>query len=286
MQLATQHVLGVGCTADIYAGTSVGAIVAALAAKGYSYSQIDKLLRAYVPTIFQKPFFPRIFRAKYSDKPLNDLLKTYLGSYTKLSEVPHVLLVVPTVDTRTDTLHVWTSRGSYELEVDGQFRYSEAQGEDAPLWEVIRASASAPRYFKRATVNGVYHEDGGLKANNPSQLAYNVARSLTNEPIHVLSVTTGRKLHGMRERQMNDGVQVAGHVIDSTLDAIDRNTDYSMHHQVRDVDSYIRCESQIRLSTGEVDDVSRDNLQWMLSDGERSFWENLDKFKLHRELTK
>lgn len=41
---------------------------------------------------------------------------------------------------------------------------------DAPIWKIARATSAAPTYFKSIEVDGLYLMDGGLLANNPSQL--------------------------------------------------------------------------------------------------------------------
>lgn len=273
----SEVLFGQAITPNIYAGTSVGSIIATLRALGYSWTDICKFFSEYGPEIFKKSFIPHIFRAKYSDKNINAILKKYIGEKTRISDVKGCILVIPTCDTSTDSLKVWTNIGDYEVDISGNHRYSNKATEDALLWEVVRASCSAPRYFNRFKLNGRYFEDGGLKANNPSQVAYNIARTLTEDPIHLLSVTTGRKTGKMKESEYNDGIQVAGHVIDSTLDAIDKNTHFALSHQVRPCDTYFRIETQLKYSSGKVDDASDDNMRAMIQDADVSFHANYEK---------
>jgi hypothetical protein len=42
---------------------------------------------------------------------------------------------------------------------------------DAPIWKIARATSAAPTYFKSIELDGIKLMDGGLLANNPSQLA-------------------------------------------------------------------------------------------------------------------
>ncbi|THY78280.1 FabD/lysophospholipase-like protein [Aureobasidium pullulans] len=42
---------------------------------------------------------------------------------------------------------------------------------DAPIWRIARATSAAPTYFRSIEVKGLRFIDGGLLANNPSQLA-------------------------------------------------------------------------------------------------------------------
>ena len=270
-------VFGKAVTPNIYAGTSVGSIIATLRALGYEWLDICKFFSEYGPQIFKRSCLPRILRAKYSDKNINAILKKYIGEDTMLSDVKGCVLLIPTVDVSMDMLKVWTNVGNYEVDIEGNHAYSTARGEDAKLWEVVRASCSAPRYFNRSKINGRMFEDGGLKANNPSLLAYSIARIVTDEPICVLSVTTGRKAHKMKESEYNDGVQVASHVIDSTLDAIDKNTHFALQSQMRPIDTYFRIEMQLAFSSGEVDDVSPKNMRNMMKDSDLSFEKNYSR---------
>jgi patatin-like phospholipase/acyl hydrolase len=266
---------------NMLAGTSTGSIICALLATGNSPAQIVTFYFKYGAEIFKKGWFPRILKRKYSDKNLNRLLQHYLGATTMIQDI-ETILVIPTTDTRTDSLKVWCSRGTYASELG----FVLEQGENALLWEIVRASSSAPRYFSRYKINGVLYEDGGMKANNPSQIALNIGRAITNAPIHILSITTGRKQHAMKESEANDGIQVAGHVIDSVLDAVDQNTHHAVRHQVRAVDTYVRCESYLENSSGGVDDVSEKNMNAMQFDGITSFSRNIEKFQLFYEKTK
>ncbi len=276
----SEIVFGKAKKPQIYAGTSVGSIVATLRALGYEWPDVCNFFTELGPVIFKKPFFPRIFRSKYKDTNFNEILKKYIGENTLLSDVKDCILLIPTCDTTTDSLKVWSNVGDYQVDESGNHRYVNKPTEDAKLWEVVRASCSAPRYFARFKVNKSFYEDGGLKANNPSQIAYNVARSITSDPICILSVTTGRKTHKMKESQYNDGIQVASHVIDSTLDAIDENTHFSMSQIVRPCDLYFRIETKIVFSSGEVDDVTKDNMSNMIKDADESIQSNYNKLKI------
>lgn len=283
MEMASRLYPSLKVLPNLIAGTSTGAIVATLRALGISWPRIIQFYTVYGFDIFKKSFFPRWFRSKYSDKTLNRLLKQYIGENTMIQDIDNVLLVICTTRVSDDTLTVWTSKGSYIDKGDG-FEWSEENGKNAKLWEVVRASAAAPRYFNAYKINGEYHSDGGMKANNPSQIGYNIARTQCEEicKIALLSVTTGRKTHNLKESDIdesdvNDGIQVASDVIDSTLDAIDKNVHYSLQHQVRNTDIYVRCESVVKYSDGSVDNASSKNIDNMKKDGEVSFDKNLKK---------
>jgi patatin-like phospholipase/acyl hydrolase len=250
---------------DVIAGTSAGAIIGALIAMKYSYSEIVGFFVQYGIEIFKPTILGRLifWRRKYSDDGLNRLLKKYLGENTMFEDVKHVRLLFMVTNKETDTLKVFDSK------YDKGFK----------LWEVVRASSSAPRYFEAFKINGVTYSDGGTKANNPSFRTLCTIRKETTEPIYLLSVTTGRKAHKMKEGSVNDGIQVAGDVIDSTLDAIDQNASFAVENIVRPCDLYIRCESFVIDSDGSVDNARKENIDNMIKDGCYSFNENKTKFR-------
>lgn len=264
---------------DIYAGTSVGSILACLRALGYSWPDICNFFVQYGKLIFKKTCIPRVFRSKYLDRNINELLKRFIGENKMIQDVSGCILVIPTIDTSNDSLKIWTNRGEFKILENGKYIFLPAYGENAKLWEIVRASASAPRYFSRFKMNGRYFEDGGIKANNPSQIAYTIARYVTSEPIHILSVTTGRKVNYMTDKQANDGIQVASHVIDSAIDAVDRNTNSGMIQTVRDIDNYVRVETILERSNGKVDDSSDSNIKNMLLDADLTFCKNMSKYE-------
>lgn len=250
---------------DVITGTSTGAIIASLLALKYTPTQICVFyikhgLEIFKPTLLGKLMF---WRYKYSDEGLNKLLKEYLGENTMLSDIKHVRLLIMATNKENDTLKVFDSTKDLNVK----------------LWEVVRASSSAPRYFKAFELNGVYYIDGGMKANNPSFITFATIRKETEEPIKLLSITTGRKTHAMKESSNNDGVQVVGSVIDSTLDGIDKSADFACESIVRPCDVYFRCESFVVESDGSVDNASESNINAMIMDGIYSYKKNAPKFR-------
>jgi len=71
----SEAIFGESKTPQIYAGTSVGSIIATLRALGFTWVDICKFFTELGPEIFKKSFFPRILRSKYSDKNINNILK-------------------------------------------------------------------------------------------------------------------------------------------------------------------------------------------------------------------
>jgi uncharacterized protein len=188
--------LDVAAKADVLAGTSTGAIVAAGLAVGMTPSQLSALY-----TDLGKRIFPqrtglkgwwygktKLLRgAAYSSATLREALSSAAvgpaGATRKLGDLTlgdcTKRLIVPAVSISKYRLHVFDSKASC--------------AERTPLVDVLMASAAAPTYFLPAKVGDVYYVDGGLCCNNP---AFQAVGRLHDERvdfarIQVLSVSTG-----------------------------------------------------------------------------------------------
>lgn len=135
---------------DAYAGTSVGALLAALAATGRHWAHVREIFVRECPGIFERPPWAwrlNPWRPKYDGKALRRAAQTYLQDL-RLCEV-EVPIFLTSFDFHTGTPKVW-DRGDTEY-----------------VWKAVVASAAAPTYFP--VVDGRYG-DGGLVANNPAMV--------------------------------------------------------------------------------------------------------------------
>lgn len=133
-----------------FAGTSVGAMNAALMAFGKSGKELRYLYESHMEGIFgDKRTAYTLFKcgAKYSDAYVTDLLKRVLPFKLKSSPYP---LFITAWNRRTRDLKVFSSL--------------DPKDADIPVWEAVRASMAAPTYFAPF---GPYM-DGGMGCNNPA----------------------------------------------------------------------------------------------------------------------
>ena len=132
---------------DLIAGTSTGAIIAAILAMGWTVEDIRKKYMKLGERVF-KPSFLRqgFFRAKYDDSKLKKELKKVYGHDTTLGgpELETGLLIVTK---RLDTGSPWPVSNNPQ----GQYFESRSDGMigngEYPLWQVVRSSTAAPAYF-------------------------------------------------------------------------------------------------------------------------------------------
>jgi uncharacterized protein len=133
---------------DLIAGTSTGAIIAAALARGMSVSEIAKKYLDLGQRVFQKSWLRQGFvRAFYDEAALIEELKQVYGAQTSLSD-PSLETGLLIVTKRLDTGSTWpisnNPRGKYygprpNIDVIANSAY--------PLWQVVRSSTAAPRFF-------------------------------------------------------------------------------------------------------------------------------------------
>jgi uncharacterized protein len=199
---------------DLIAGTSTGAIIAAALARGMSVAEITKKYLDLGQRVFQKSWLRQGFvRALYDEAGLIEELKQVYGAQTTMGDasLQTGLLVVTK---RLDSGSVWpilnNPRGMYY----GPRPDSNVIANSAyPLWQVVRASTAAPRFFDpekieisraKAGENPVQGEfvDGGVSPyNNPALQAlmcatldgYRIGWPTGADKLMVVSVGTGSR---------------------------------------------------------------------------------------------
>ena len=197
---------------DLIAGTSTGSIIAAALARGMSVAEIAIKYLDLGRRVFQKSWLRQgYFRAFYSEAGLIEELKQVYGPNTTIGDasLETGLLIVTK---RLDTGSTWpisnNPRGQYYA---ARSDHQVIANSDYPLWQVVRASTAAPRFFDpekieinrgKADEKPVVGEfvDGGLSPfNNPALHAlmfatlsgYRVGWSTGADKLLVVSVGTG-----------------------------------------------------------------------------------------------
>ena len=168
---------------DLIAGTSTGAIIAAILAMGWSVEKIRGKYMELGERVFEKSLFRKgLFRAKYNEEKLIKELKKVYGEDTTLGD-PKLQTGLLIVSKRIDTGSPWpvsnNPNGKYfESRPDGMIGNREY-----PLWQVVRSSTAAPAYFDPESITIIKKEgrkpvigefvDGGVSPfNNPALQAF------------------------------------------------------------------------------------------------------------------
>jgi hypothetical protein len=135
---------------DAYAGTSVGALLVALAAAGRPWAHVREIFARECPGIFEKPNLAwrlNPCKPRYDGRALRRAAQTYFQDM-RLCEVESPIFLT-SFDFQVGHPKVW-DRGDTEY-----------------VWRAVLASAAAPTYFP--IVDGRWG-DGGLVANNPAMV--------------------------------------------------------------------------------------------------------------------
>ena len=160
---------------DMVSGTSIGGILACLIAAGFPAKKCVSFFSEHGPKIFgRKRFlsFNGLNKPRYSAGPLEAVLKSFLGSspMEKSPSGPHC--IVTAYDVQSDEpyfIRTWGLPPAFAPHT---------------MVEAARATSAAQTYFPAVKVFDQRHGinrvlwDGGVTANNPSNIASGAARKL------------------------------------------------------------------------------------------------------------
>jgi hypothetical protein len=165
---------------DYVAGTSTGAIIAALIALGYSIDEVRDFYLRSGAEMFHKARLWERFRTKFEDDKLAEMLRDVIGEDTTLgSDKVRTLLMMVLRNATTDS--------PWPLCNNPAAKYNDPSRADCnlklPLWQLVRASTAAPTYFPPEVIHvgrDFIFVDGGITMyNNPSFQLFLMA---TSEP--------------------------------------------------------------------------------------------------------
>ncbi|MEM9545551.1 MAG: patatin-like phospholipase family protein [Bacteroidota bacterium] len=199
---------------DIIGGTSTGSIIASGLATGKSVSDMITMYKTLGKDIFGKSKigmwtrgwtnFRAVYRENYSSKKLeHNLRKKDAFSNITLGDQNEIRCGLVINSKRADTYSLWSVANHPEG------KYYEAN-KDLKLWQLCKASSSAPYFFKPTQLVVKSREgdliptafiDGGVSlANNPAwQLflvatnpSYGFKRAFGEDNMHIVSIGTGK----------------------------------------------------------------------------------------------
>lgn len=175
---------------DLIAGTSTGGILALALSLGLPARDIVDFYIEDGPGIFGSSWFDRRFRkllwwvsTKHPSKPLELALKRRFGDAILGSAITRV--VVPAFDIGLRKPYIFKTDHAQVYQSDWR----------RPMWEIAMATTAAPTYFRTFESSwGTHYCDGGLWANNPSQVTLTEASAILGVPasqIELLNVGNG-----------------------------------------------------------------------------------------------
>lgn len=178
---------------DLIAGTSTGAITAALLATGHTTAEIRSFYETEAVSLFRRaPIWTRL-RHRYDGSLLADRLRRTLGPDTTLGcERIRTLLMMVMHNVTTDSPWFLTNHPGAPF----NDRALPDCNLNLPLWQLVRASAAAPTYFQPEVVElgkqRFVFSDGVVTGfANPSFKAFLIA---TAKPYRISWEAGARKL--------------------------------------------------------------------------------------------
>ena len=262
---------------DLISGNSTGGIIACLLSvpdennkPRYSAERVVKMYEEFGKKVFSRTFFRKILSfdglisTKYSEKPLEKLLKQYFGDIRL--EKACTNLLIPTYK---------ISHIPYPFFFKTHHAKNNKKDKENPyLWECARATSAASSYFKPYYFDRTNtFIDGGIFANNPSLCAYAQAKKQwKNEKIILLSLGTGKNTKGFSyDKIKNWGlIQWAIPYFQQTSLSADDTVDNILKTMTSaNGDAYYFIQTELEEKALTIDDSSDENLKRLEAAAER-----------------
>ncbi len=181
---------------DLFAGTSIGALLAAGLAVGMEAKTLVESIKMLGSSVFPKSdslWVKRLFvKSPYKIERLETAIREVLSD--EVADTPlqslEAPLIIPTVNYTTGKTSILRSLGATG---------NVLQSSNLTLLQAILASTAAPTYFSTYKLDNGTDEfiDGGLVANSPDLIAFNhvhFRKKIPLKEIYMVSVgTAGRK---------------------------------------------------------------------------------------------
>lgn len=224
--------------ADLFAGTSTGAIMACALAAGKSPSEIIDLYRNDGPSIFHDALIDEIVHvgillgARYGTEGRHSAFTKVFGEKTTLGDLPkHVIVCTFDLNSADGIGNAPSRPAQWRPKFFHNFPVEDKSDDDRPqlVVDVLCRTSAAPTFFP------IYqgYIDGGVVANNPSMCA--VAEALnpktgkqSPQDIRLLSMGTGNQFRAVDSQDGNYGlIAWAQHgLIDIILGGMEGLADY------------------------------------------------------------
>ncbi|MEB3155936.1 MAG: patatin-like phospholipase family protein [Cyanobacteriota bacterium] len=206
---------------DLIAGTSTGAIIAALLAQGHRVEDVIQLYLELADQVFRRRWWDilgGILHPRYNPRQLADFLRERLGPECAIGDPVRLRTGLLVMCKRMDSGSPWPISNNPK----GRYFLPRAGGQvianrDYPLWQVVRASTAAPTFFQpqaitivsphsphQQPIQGQFIDGGVSPHNNPALQAYWLATlkgfglewPVGQDQLLIISVGAGRAKAG------------------------------------------------------------------------------------------
>lgn len=200
---------------DLIAGTSIGGILATALSCGVNGGQLVQALQGAGPRIFPavhcRGLRKLVGRPLYSPDPLRAAIAALIPDAPRRKLAAHPRpLVLTALNWTTSRLHLLGSGATPQADALG-----------LSLMDAMLATSAAPAHFPPHRVEHHVFVDGGLVANAPDLLAWQMAQTLwPGADIHMLSIGTANPLFGRDPSSLPErGLAWARPVIELVMNA-------------------------------------------------------------------
>jgi hypothetical protein len=258
----------IGQCFDVFAGTSIGGLMACALAVGIPVQRVMDAILKHGDKIFEKPkasglkrlFSGPIYRSETLKEAIKDCLQEH--AQTRLCDVErHV--IIPSVN--------W-ARGEVQIFMSKPFGSNHASKET--LLDVCMATSAAPTYFPTHGIDGETMIDGGLVANNPDVIALMECARVEPQAIdrlEILSIgTAGAPKERIADKPPGSKVEWAPKIADLIIDCQEQLASSQCKRLLQQ--RYIRLNYEPisgEKNFGQLDQVDLNTTLALLSAGKR-----------------
>lgn len=267
---------------DLVVGTSTGGIIATAIGMGLSGAELVDIYKEDATEIFKKRWFGGLYGAKYGSEGLKKVIEKRVGKKKMKDAKTHI--AVTTYDDKARRTHLLTSETAKGSSINHE-RTAMPAGE-LDITKALRATSAAPSFFKGKDISdgdflgdnslkGKKRKfvDGGVSANNPTQLAKAYAKRLLKDgafgenrkrKIQIVSIGTGEADALVLERDAGMfGFGSPGNLPGYFMDAAGAEVHAAMKEEMREGKNYFRL--QFKINKAELDDTSPAYIQMLIN---------------------
>lgn len=260
---------------DVFAGTSVGAMLAVGLSLGISANHMAEQILLQAKDIFGHPAWlnpKRLVRAKHDPARLSRAIEAIItpkNMQLRLSDLP-VPVVLPAVCLTSNEIVYFT----------GEPEIGERSCINSTVIDALMSTTAAPTFFPPHTIDGYGYVDGGVGVNSPDVDALYFCRSIWRLPldhIRLLSIGTGLKAAGatkMGSQNFGAYAWLTNYDIISRMVALQENTATALAQNLL-AERYCRVNSRLCHSV-EVDDYDQAKLETLISAASKEVADLLD----------
>jgi predicted acylesterase/phospholipase RssA len=272
---------------DLIVGTSTGGIIATALGMGLGGTELVDIYKEDANEIFKKRWFGGLYGAKYGSEGLKKVIKKRVGD--KKMKDAKTRIAVTTYNDKARRTHLLTNETPKSDSIN--YDRTALPAGEIDITKTLRTTSAAPSFFQGKEMSdgdflgdsahkGKKHKfvDGGVSANNPSQLAKAYAKRLLKDgafgenhkrKIQIYSIGTGEADALVLERDAGMfGFGNPGNLPGYFMDAAGAEVHGAMKEEMKEGKNYFRL--QFKINKAELDDTSPEYIKMLISQAHKA----------------